>query len=139
MSACGDSINTTEATSLDALVRTIAEEEELAIRDVSVPFERMAQASVQLQRMNQTIETGPDGVYVMRYTDDTLRHTLHVFVIKKTRRTYIMLSTRPYDDVSQQQYEVLASRYEEQTESLVLETNAGVVQLAPQDVTPVGA
>lgn len=75
----------------------------------------------------------------MRYFDDTLRHTMHVFVIGNSKRVYIMLTTAPGEGISKEQIEIQGASYEDKAESLVLATQVGVVTLTPQDVTPVGA
>ena len=139
ITACGGSPNVAEKLSLDALLRSIADEAGLAIIDVSVPFERLARAPAQLKAVNRALQTGPSGVYVMRYADDTLRRTLHAFVIGESKQVYVRLSTAPDEDLVQEQHDIHASSYEENTESLILDTSGGVVRLTPQDVTPVGA
>ena len=143
ISACGDSLSVSETPSLmpslDASLQTMADEAGLAIMDVSVPFERLTQAPARLKAVNRALETGPSGVYVMRYSDDTLRQTLHVFVIGDSQHVYVRLSTAPYEDLAREQHDINAARYEAETESLILDTPDGVVRLTPLDVTPVGA
>lgn len=139
ITACGDSPSAPKPSSLDAALQATADAEQLQITDISVPFERLAQAPAQLQTLNRAIEKGPAAVYVMRYFDDTLRHTLHVFVIGDTKRVYVRLSAAPYEDVTREQHDIHTARYEEKEKSLILETPAGVIRLGPQDVTPVGA
>jgi len=117
----------------------MADKAGLAIMDVSVPFDRLAQAPIQLQAVNRALETGPPGVYVMRYSDDTLRQTLHVFVIDDATRVYASLTTAPLEDVVKEEFDILAAEYDEKTRSLILDTPAGIVRLTPEDVTPVGA
>ena len=117
----------------------MADEAGLAIIDFSVPFERLVQAPTQLQAINRALQTGPPGVYVMRYSDDTLRHTLHVFVISNSKRVYVKLTTAPGENVMKEQFYIHGANYEETAESLILDTEGGVVRLTPQDVTSVGA
>ena len=139
LSACGDLERDSRPPTLDTSLQALADEAGLAIMDASVPFERLAQAPAQLQAVNRALQTGPPGVYVMRYSDDTLRRTLHVFVIGDSERAYVKLTTAPGEDVMKEQFDIHGASYEEKTESLILDTQAGVVRLAPQDVTPVGA
>ena len=117
----------------------MADEAGLEIIDVSVPFERLLQAPTQLKAVNRALKTGPSGVYVMRYADDTLRQMLRVFVIDESKHVYIRLSKDPQDNFTQERHVIDAARYEEKTQSLILETPTGTVRLTPQDVTPAGA
>lgn len=117
----------------------MADEAGLEIIDVSVPFERLSQAPTQLKAVNRALKTGPSGVYVMRYADDTLRQTLHVFVIGESKQVYVKLSTSPEENFTQEHHDIDAARYEEKAQSLILDTSTGVVRLTPQDVTPAGA
>lgn len=107
--------------------------------DISVPFERLAQAPKQLQAVSRASHEGPPAVYVMRYSDDTLRQTFHAFVIGDTEQTYVKLTTSPGKGVTQAQFDIHDASYDEASESLVLDTHAGLVRIRPQDVTPVGA
>lgn len=136
---CADPPGIAERPSLAGSLQAIADEAGLSITDVSVPFERLSQAPAQLKAVSRFLDEGPPGVYVMRYSDDTLRETFHVFVIGASKRVYVRLSSTPYEDVIRERRDILASRYEEAVTSLLLETPAGVLELAPQDVTPVGA
>ena len=139
LGACGDSASVSKPPALDASLQAMADEAGLAIVDVSVPFERLAQAPAQLQAVNRALQTGPSGVYVMRYSDDTLRQTLHVFVINDSKRVYVKLTTAPGENAMKEQFDIHEARYEEKAKSLILDTPAGVVRLTPQDVTSVGA
>ncbi len=139
LAACGDASNDSQPPTLEASLQAIADEARLEIVDVSVPFERLVQAPVQLQAVSRALQAGSPGVYVMRYSDDTLRHTLHVFVIRDSQRVYITLTTVPGEGVTREQFDIHGASYDQTAESLVLDTEAGVVRLAPQDVTPVGA
>lgn len=139
LGACGDSASVAKPPSLDALLQTMADEAGLVVVDVSVPFERLALAPVQLQAVNRALETGPPGAYVMRYSDDTLRQTFHVFVIGDSKRVYVRLTTAYQEDVVTVAFDILAVEYDEKTSSLILDTPAGIVRLTPQDVTPAGA
>ena len=139
LGACGDSASVSKPPTLDASLQAMADEAGLAIIDVSVPFERLAQAPTQLQAVHRALQSGPPGVYVMRYSDDTLRQTLHAFVIGKSKRVYVRLTTAPGEDVMKEQHYIRGASYEEKAKSLILDTESGVFSLTPQDVTPVGA
>ena len=139
LAACGDSASDSKPPTLDASLQAVADEAGLTITDVSVPFERLMQAPKKLQAVNRALQIGPPGVYVMRYSDDTLRHTLHVFVIANSKRVYVKLTTAPGENVVKEEFIIHGSNYEDNAESLILDTQAGVVRLTPQDVTPVGA
>lgn len=139
LGACGESGTESRPPPLDAALRALADEVELSIKDVSVPFERQVQAPAQLQIVNRALQTGPPGIYVMRYSDDTLRQVLHVFVIGDSQRDYVKLTTVPGDDVVMQKSKIHSATYDEKAKSLILDTQTGVLTLTPQDVTPVGA
>ena len=139
ISACEDAPNDSKTHSLDTSLQTIADEAGLPVTDVSVPFERQLQAPAKLQLVNQALGAGPPGVYVMRYSDDTLRHTLHVFLIEDSKRVYFKLSTVPLEDVTREEHAIDSARYDEEANSLILDTPVDVIRLTPQDVTPVGA
>ncbi len=136
---CGDSPHQSGKPSLAELVQALADEADLAIVDVSVPFERLTEAPAQLEAVGRALASGPSGVYVMRYTDDTLRETVHVFLVSESRRSYVRFSIAPEQEVASEQHDVRAAHFDEEKASLMLETPAGVITLTPQDVTPVGA
>lgn len=137
--ACGDSSTDTKPQNLESSLQAIADEAALEVTDVSVPFERLLQAPEQLQTVHRAVQEGPPGLYVMRYSDDTLRQTLHVFVIDEDEQVYIKLTTVPGESVAKERFDIQDARYDEAKKALVLETRDGDIRLAPQDVTPVGA
>ena len=139
LGACGDAPSVAKPPSVDGMLETMANEAGLAVVDVSVPFERFMQAPEQLQAVNRALQTGPPGAYVMRYSDDTLRHTRHVFLIEDSKRVYIRLSTAPLEDITREEHVIDSARYDDEENSLILDTPVGVIRLTPQDVTPVGA
>lgn len=138
-SACGDAPSDATAPSLDASLHAIADESGLAIKDLSVPFDRLMEAPEQLQAVSRSLEHGSSGVYVMRSSDDTLRQTLHVFVINHPHRVYVRPSTAPYEDTMREQHDIHSARFDEEVKTLFLDTSAGVIRLTPLDVTSVGA
>ena len=139
LGACGGSEGVSNEASLDAVLGSLADEAGLAIVDYSVAFERLAQAPAKLKAVDRVLNAGSSGVYVMRYADDTLRQTIHAFVIRESKRVYVKLTTAPFEALTQEQHDIQTARYDEKTEALVLDTPAGVVRLTAQDVTPVGA
>ncbi len=139
LGACGDVAEVSKPPTLDASLQAIADESGLEIIDVSVPFERFAKAPAKLQAVNEALEVGPPGVYVMRYSDDTLRQTLHVFVIHDEAQSYVKLTSTPGEDITETRFVIQDARYDEASTSLVLETPASAVKLTPQDVTSAGA
>lgn len=137
--ACGDSSTDTKPQNLESSLQALADEAALEVTDISVPFERLLQAPEHLQTVHRALQEGPAGLYVMRYSDDTLRQTLHVFVIAKDEQVYIKLTIVPGESVAKERFDIQGARYDQAKKALVLETRDGDIRLAPQDVTPVGA
>ena len=143
--ACGQSIDdappvTRPATaSIDESLQEIARETGLKIVDLSVPFERISEAPVRLRRIADTLADGSPGLYVLRYYDDTLRHTQHIFAIRQDKRTYIELTSFPNEKLTRVESIISSAEYDEPAKTLILHTHAGDIRLTPADITPVGA
>lgn len=139
VSACGDRSEVLATESPNEVLQAIADDNGLAIRDVSVPFEQLVQAPNRLEGIGRALQGGPSAVYVMRYSDDTLRHILHVFVVDDSTRAYLKLSAVPGKKVRQERHDINAARFDEELQLLVLDTPSGEIRLSAEDVTPVGA
>jgi len=125
--------------SLDDPVQEMATETGLAIIDLTVPFERFAEAPERLQRIADALVSGSSGLYVLRYHDDTLRHTQHIFVIHQKSNSYIELSSLPNEPRTRSESTINSAEYDEQTKTLILHTPAGDIRLTAMDITPTGA
>ena len=140
VAACGVSEKGIAAASIDESLLELMSDTGLEVVDLSVPFERLMEAPEQLRIVDHALASGPPGLYVMRYYDDTLRHTLHVFGIHDSRRFYIELSSRyPDENVTRKEYDIRTATFDEPTNTLILETTVGPIRLTPTDVTSVGA
>jgi len=143
--ACGRSADDAPAVtspaivSLDDSLQEIASETALTIIDLSVPFERFSEAPERLRRIADALASGSPGLYVLRYHDDTLRHTQHIFAIRQESSTYIKLTSIPYEQQTRIESEISSAEFNEPTKTLILHTQAGDIRLAPADITPVGA
>ena len=143
--ACGRSTGdapamTRQATDpVEESLQEIARETGLTIIDLSVPFERFGDAPARLQRLAGALANGSPGLYVLRYYDDTLRHTQHVFAVRQQSRTYIKLSSVPNEQPTREELSVSTAEYDEPTKTLILHTQTGIIRLTPTDVTPAGA
>lgn len=125
--------------SLDDSLQEIASETGLAIIDLSVPFERFADAPDRLRRIADALAIESVGLYVLRYSDDTLRQTQHIFVIRRETQTYIKLTAIAFEELTRIESAISSAEYDEATNTLTLRTDAGEVRLTPTDITSVGA
>ncbi|MBT8089365.1 MAG: hypothetical protein KJO01_04090 [Gammaproteobacteria bacterium] len=143
--ACGRSTGDAPAVTRQATdpveesLQAIASETGLTIIDLSVPFDRFGDAPARLQRLAGALAGGSPGLYVLRYYDDTLRHTQHVFAVHEQGRTYIKLSSVPNGQASREEWSISSAEYDEPTKTLILHTQTGNIHLTPMDVTPAGA
>jgi len=143
--ACGQSTSdapavTRQATDpIEESLLEISRETGLTIIDLSVPFERFADAPARLRRLAGALANGSPGLYVLRYYDDTLRHTQHVFVVHQQSTTYIKLSSILNEQPTREELSVSSAEYDEPTKTLILHTQAGNIRLMPTDITPAGA
>ncbi len=143
--ACGQSVDDAPAVtrpgtaSMDKSLQEIARETDLEIVDLSVPFERFGEAPVRLRRIADTLANGSPGLYVLRYYDDTLRHTQHIFAIGQENRSYIKLTSLPNEQLTRVDSPISSAEYDESTKTLILHTHAGDIHVTPADITPVGA
>ncbi len=143
--SCGRAVDDTQAVtapaivSLDDSLQEIASEATLTIIDLSVPFERFGEAPGRLRLIADALASGSPGIYVLRYHDDTLRHTLHIFSVRQESRTYIKLTSVPNEQLARIESAITFAEYDEPTKTLILHTQAGDIRLAPADITPVGA
>jgi len=137
MVACEDPI-AGATTKEDPLVE-LSRASGLTIIDVSVPFERFAEAPAKLRQMADTLNNGPSGLYVMRYYDDTLRHTNHIFIVSESGSRYIAISSLPGERNVRQEYQVIGAEYDDHTKAMTMQTNRGDIRLTSADVTSVGA
>lgn len=127
------------ACSQDDPLSELSRETGLSVVEVSVPFERFADAPASLQTVANVINNRTPGLYVLRYHDDTTRHILHVFAIDKTRSTYFIFSSLGGEQETPEQARVFGAVFDSPTKTLDIKTDRGNVRLTPVDVTPVGA
>jgi hypothetical protein len=143
--ACGRSTSdapavTRQATDpIEESLQEISRETGLTIIDLSVPFERFADAPARLRRLAGALANGSPGLYVLRYYDDTLRHTQHVFAVHQQSTTYIKLSSILNERPTREELSVSSADYDDPTKTLILHTQAGNIRLTPTDITPAGA
>ncbi len=121
--ACGKSIDDAPsvtrpaAASIEDSLQEIARETGLTITDLSVPFDRFGDAPVQLRRTADVLSNGSPGLYVLRYYDDTLRHTQHIFVIHQQSRTYIKLNSFPNQQQTRVESAISSAEYDDADEN----------------------
>ena len=132
-------IVTPENASADKPLLELSKVTGLAIIDVSVPFERLREAPMRLRRIADALNNGSAGLYVMRYYDDSLQHTSHIFVIGESGTTYIEITSRVGEHPNRTEFDIINAAYDEQTNTLVLRTVNGDIRLSPANVTPMGA
>ena len=125
--------------SLDGSLQEIASDTGLTIIDLSVPLDRFREAPERLRQIADALASGSPGLYVLRYYDDTIRHTHHIFAIHQESRTYITLTSVPNEQQSRTKSAISFAEYDEPTEALILHTQAGEIRLTPADITPAGA
>jgi len=133
-------VGITSCSETDPLL-ALSKETGLPIIDVSVPFERFAEAPGRLEAIADAFNNRTPGLFVMRYYDDTTRNTLHVFAISRSHSRYVVLSSVAGDPLARQDKgaDILGVEFDASINLLRIETDGGTVQLEVSDVTPVGA
>lgn len=132
-------VETEEAQSFDAVLLQLSAESNLPLFDLSIPFDRLDEAPAGLKELASLLAEGVPGNFVMRYSDDTLKHVYHVFQNDGSGIRYITISSTAGNDATREEIDVSAIQYDELTSTLTLESPSGRIQLTPTDVTPVGA
>lgn len=138
LSSAGCSEEAPEA-SVDDVLSQLARDSGLPVVDLSVPLDRFNQAPGALEQLAANLVERVPGIYVMRYYDDTLRSTAHIFDCRREGIRYLTVTSIAAGPFVHEETVISEVAFDASTSTLTLTWDAGSVQLTPQDVTPVGA
>lgn len=127
-----------EATMEDVLSRLV-QDSGLPLIDLSVPMDRFNQAPAALEQLAASLAQRNPAIYVMRYYDDTLRSTIHVFDCRPQGIRYLAGTSIAEGPLIREESVILGVEFDALTSTLTLTSDTGTFQLSPEDVTPVGA
>jgi hypothetical protein len=107
--------------------------------DISVPFEKQNLAIGQLQLLADVITNKRQGLYIMRYYDDSLTTRLYVLLVSGSQVTFSVLATVAGTLTSFSRHRINGATYDPGSSTLQLATDTDDIDLSPSDITPVGA